>query len=499
MAGPYVIGVDGGTESLRAGVFDVAGQPLAFAASRYDTRFPKPGWAEQEPEDWWQAIGKAVRQAVAEAGVKPSEVVAMAVDTTCCSVVALDGTGKPLRPALIWMDLRSAAEAEAVASCGDPALAVNGGGQGPVSAEWMVPKATWLARHEPATFEGAVTICEYQDYMNLRLTGRRVASINNVAVRWHYLAERGGFQPSLLAKLGVEALIDKWPQEVLALGEVIGGLTSDAAEHLGLPPGLPVAQGGADAFIAMIGLGVVRPGKMAFITGSSHLHLGLSKTAFHGPGIWGTYADAVMPGLHVVEGGQTSTGSVVAWFHRLLGGSADYEVLNKEAAALPPGADGLIVQDHFQGNRTPHTDAGSRGAFAGLSLKHGRGHLFRAILESIAFGTELILETQRANGYQPEELVIAGGATRSDLWMQIHADVSNLPLTVTRVPDAPALGSAILAAVAAGSFSSIEEAAGAMVQVERQIEPDAARHGQYREPYEAYKRLYPALKGALQP
>jgi len=157
------------------------------------------------------------------------------------------------------------------------------------------------------------------------------------------------------------------------------------------------------------------------------------------------------------------------------------------------------VQEHFQGNRTPHTDPRSRGAFVGLSLNHTRGHLFRAVLEGIAFGSELILETMRANGYRPEEIVIAGGATRSDLWMQIHADVSNVPLTLTRVADAPALGSAILAAVAAGAYATIEEAAGRMVAVARRIEPSARGHDAYREAYGAYKRAYAALATITHP
>ncbi|MCC7273543.1 MAG: carbohydrate kinase [Alphaproteobacteria bacterium] len=487
------MGVDGGTESLRAGVFDLTGRPLAFAATEYPTAFPAPGRAEQDPRDWWRAIGRSVRRAVAQAGIAPADVAALAVDTTCCSVVALDRDGEPVRPSLIWMDVRAADEAAALVATGDAALAVNSGGAGPVSAEWMIPKALWLARHEPASFAAAATICEYQDYLNLHLTGRRVASINNVAARWHYRADAGGWPLSLLAALRLDALAGKWPQEVVRLGEVVGGLTARAADHLGLPAGLPVAQGGADAFIAMIGLGVVRPGRMAFITGSSHLHLGLTAAPFHGRGIWGTYADALLPGLHTVEGGQTSTGSVVAWLKRLFGDGVGYDDLNREAAAIAPGSDGLVVQDHFQGNRTPHTDALSRGAFMGLSLTHGRGHLFRATLEGIAFGTELILETMRANAYRPDEIVVAGGATRSDLWLQIHADVSNLPLTLTRVTDAPALGSAILAAVAAGEFASIAEAAGAMVAVARRVEPQPAAHAAYRAPYEAYKRAYEAL------
>lgn len=488
-----VIGLDGGTEGVRAGVFDLAGRPLAFAAQPYATAFPRPSWAEQDPRDWWEAAGRAVREAVRSAGVEPGAVSALCADTTCCSVVALDRDGAPVRPALIWMDVRAAEEAALVLATGDAALALNSDGAGPVSAEWMIPKALWLARHERAHFDRAVTVCEYQDYMNLRMTGRRTASITNASVRWHYRAREGGYARAMVERLGIPELAEKWPAEVLPLGAVVGGLTAEAAAHFGLPVGLTVAQGGSDAEVAMIGLGVTAPGKLAFITGSSHLHLGLSAEPLHGRGIWGTYADAVIPGLHVVEGGQTSTGSVVNWLRRIVGTDWSYDALNAEAATLPPGSEGVLVQDHFQGNRTPHTDALSRGAITGLTLAHGRAHLFRAAMEGVAFGTELIFETMRASGYQPDEIVICGGATRSDLWMQIHADVCGRPLSVTQVAEAPALGSAILAATAAGYYPSIQEAAAAMVTVVRRIEPDVKASARYRPIYERYKRAYHAL------
>src|SRR5262245_34410714 len=331
MAERYVLGADGGTESLRAGVFDLQGRPRALAPSAYSTVFPQPGWAEQSPADWWRALGLAVRQAVHDAKVRPEEVAALAVDTTCCSVVALDDAGTPLRPALIWMDVRAGDTAAEVAASGDPALEVNGAGAGPVSAEWMVPKALWLQRHERALFDRAAYVCEFQDYINYHLTGRMAASICNASVRWHYNSRRGGYQPSLLRRLGLEALREKWPRDVLPLGEVIGGLTVAAAEHLGLPQGLPVAQGGADAFIAMLGLGVVRPGRVALITGSSHLQLGVSDKPLHGKGIRGTYPDAVIPDRHIVDVRTTSPAHLVNWLKRLLPDSISYEKLNAEA------------------------------------------------------------------------------------------------------------------------------------------------------------------------
>src|SRR5690606_10230584 len=174
-----------------------------------------------------------------------------------------------------------------------------------------------------------------------------------------------------------------------------------------------------------------------FVTGSSHLHLGLSERNFHAKGLWGTYPNAVIPGLAALEGGQTSTGSIINWIRGMLGPeAADYEVLNAKAAALPPGSEGLMVLEHFQGNRTPHTDANSRGVMMGLTLRHGPEHIFRAVMEAVAFGSELIFETMRDVGFEPEHVVMAGGATRSPLFMQIQADVSGMPIHLTEVADA---------------------------------------------------------------
>jgi ribulokinase len=486
-----VIGIDGGTESLRAFVFDARGRPLGSGTGAYDTDIPKPGRAEQDPAAWWRALGEAVPAALQDAGVDKAEVRGIGLDTTSCTVVALDADGRALRPAIIWMDVRAAAEADAVLATGAQELRLNGGGHGPVSAEWMLPKALWLKRHEPETFDQAQTICEYQDYLIRHLTGRRVASRNNVAMRWHHAPDR---PDGLLAALCLEELAAKWPDEIVPPGANVGGLTDAAAAHVGLAPGTPVAQGGADAFIGMIGLGVKDPGQLALVTGSSHLQLGVADRALHGPGIWGSYADAVYPGRHVVEGGQTSTGSIVAWFKRTFAPDADYDTLNREAAALPPGSEGVLVLDHFQGNRCPHTDPLSRGAVAGLSLGHGRGHLFRAIMEGVCFGTEAVLRTMRAAGFDSSEVVIAGGATRSPVWLQMHADVTGLPVHLPHVADAPSLGSAVLAAVAGGLYPELDTAVPAMTAVERTIQPDPEAHKRYAELYARYAELYPALK-----
>jgi ribulokinase len=475
-------------------VFDLRGRSLGSGVAAYATAFPAPARAEQEPRDWWRALGEAVRGAVHDAGVAARDVVAMALDTTSCTVVLLDADGEPLRPALLWMDVRAADEAAAVLRTGDPALALNGAGAGPVSAEWMLPKALWLKRHERALYDRAATVCEYQDFLVRRLTGRSVASLTTASIRWHYRNRDGGWPDSLLRALDLADLRHKWPAEVVAPGTVIGPLTRQAASHLGLAPSTRVVQGGADAFIGTIGLAVSQPGQAALVTGSSHLQLAVTAEPVHARGLWGSYADAVYAGRHVLEGGQNATGSMIAWLRRFIGTDADLASLNQEAARIAPGSDGLVVLDHFQGNRTPHTDAHSRGALVGLSLSHTRAHVFRAMIESISLGTRTILDAMAAAGVSVREMTVGGGAVRSPLWLQIHADTANVPVRVAAFADAPVLGCAVLAAAGAGEFDDIDAGIGAMVRVDRVIEPDAANAARYAELLDRYVSLYPTLK-----
>ncbi len=490
----YFLTADGGTESIRARVYDLSGTCLASAAVPYETKFSSGARAEQNPEDWWSSFVLAARKAISDSAIDPVAIEAITLATTSCTVVALDVDGKPLRPSIIWMDVRASAEADAVLATGDDALLANGGGRGPVSAEWMIPKALWIARNEPESFAKAETICEYQDFMTLRLTGEKAASLNNVSLRWHYSTDRGGFPITLLEKLGLEALLQKWPSRVVAPGEVIANLSSSAAAELGLSQKVKVVQGGADALIGMIGLGVAKPGQLALITGSSHLQFGVSDKPLHAAGIWGSYPDMVYPKRYIIEGGQTSTGSVIAWLGRMMNGTMDMEELNRKAATLEPGADGLLVQDHFQGNRTPYTDALSRGAIVGLTLAHEPHHVFRAIMEGISFGTRAILDAMADAGYRGQEITVGGGASASPLWLQIHADTAGLPVCVPQSRDAPSVGAAVLAAHGAGHFGSIDDGIAAMVKPGTRIDPRPREAAIYNEIYQQYRALYPALK-----
>lgn len=488
-----VIGIDGGTESIRVHIFALDGTCLGSAAAPYPTHYPQPGWAEQSPSDWWAALGVAMHAALDAAAIPPDSVLALSLATTSCTLAMLDEQGEALAPALLWMDIRAAEAAERVRDARDALPETRRNRHGPVSAEWMLPKVLWLKEHAPDLYRRSATICEYQDWMVLRLTGRLVGSVNTASIRWHYDTEIGGVPHDLLSALDLDDLAEKWPSEVLRPGEVVGTLTSKAAVHLGLPASVKVVQGGADAFIGMIGAGVHQPGQVALISGSSHLQLAVSATRRNIPGLWGSYADGVYPARHIVEGGQSSSGSMIAWLARLIGRSADLQRLNEEAETLPPGSDGLMILDHFQGGRSPRTDATSRGAIVGLSLAHTQAHLFRAAIEAVCLGTVAVLETMRAHGLPVRDMTIVGGATRSPLWLQIHADTSGLPLHVPSVTDGPGIGAAILAACGAGCFPDIDAGIAGMVRIARTIEPDVGRHQIYRNLFADYFSLYPAL------
>lgn len=507
-----VVSVDVGTESVRAGVFDASGTLLGTsAASPHETTYPQPGWAEQSADAWWTGMGAAVRGAIADARCDPASIRCLCLATTSCTVLALDLAGRPLRPALLWMDARSAPEAAEILAlgAGDPALSV--GGTGPLSAEWMLPKARWLKGNEPHVWAVAATICECQDWLNFMCTGAMVAGGCNVATRWHcdgvealQPGSEGGFggQPtSLLRRVGLEDLAAKWPARCVAMGACIGPVTAEACAHLGLAPGVLLVQGGADAFVGLLGLGVVgapHQTDIGLVTGSSHLQLAVTQLlpgARPRPaaGCWGWYRGAPLPFLAMAEGGQSSTGAALQWARRLFGGSL--RELDDEAAALPVGAEGCLALETLQGARTPATDPLARGALLGLSLQHTRAHAWRALLEAVCMGTRAALDAlASALGRPPAALCVSGGVTRSPLWLQMHADATGLPVLVGQTNEAPLLGGAVLGIAHAEYGGDVRAAVEAMVRVARRVEPRPAEAAQYDALYlAAYRHAQPTL------
>jgi FGGY-family pentulose kinase len=497
---PLLLGLDVGTQSLRAALVDVMGTTVAFGVAPIETVYPRPGWAEQRPLEWWSAAAQAVRGALAQAAVAPDRIVAVGLDCTACTVVAADASGEPLRPALLWMDQRASKEAEEISRTGDPVLRYV---SGRVSPEWMLPKALWLKRHEPHRYERAARLIECTDWMMFRLTGDWTLSLNHVAVKWNYARPDGGWPTSLLHEVGLTDLPGKWPDRIVPLGRGDARLSQRAAADLGLRPGIPVAQGGIDAYLGMLGLGATQDGDIAVIVGSSTCHLAQSRQGVFGSGAAGCYPDATVEGLYTLEAGQTATGSILDWYRRHFAGSQEaeaqsrgvavFQVLDEKASLVAPGAQGLVVRDDWHGNRSPFKNPQARGAITGLSLAHGPGHIVRAIYEATALGTRHILDDAVAHGLSVERIFLGGGGARSPLWLQIHADILKKPVHLARDSETCALGSAMAAALAAGIYADFSDAARAMVAIEKLVEPNPANYGVYDDLFNSYVDLYSRL------
>lgn len=501
MTTPLYLGLDIGTQSVRAVLFDDKGTRRGMGTAPLVTNYPHPSWAEQQPLEWWKGLEAAVPEALKQANATAEDVVAIGLDSTACTVLAVDAVGMPIRPALLWMDQRSHAEAQLLTHTKDPSLRWVSDN---VSPEWMLPKALWLKRNEPDSYHAARHVVECTDWLMYQLTGNWTLSLNHVAVKWNYVAPEGGWSRTMLQQVGLEDLPDKWPHTVVPYGAGEGKLSDQAAQALGLKPGTPVAQGGIDAYAGMIGLGAIAPGKLAMIMGSSTCHLVNADQPLLGTGMLGCYADAIRPGLYTLEGGQTATGSIVNWYREHFAGNEEreatkqgctvFDVLDAKAAKVAPGCEGLLCLDHWQGARTPLKDPLSRGTWWGLTLSHGPGHLLRSIYEGTAYGTKAILDDLASHGLTISQLIAGGGGVKSRLWLQIHADVCGVPLSIPAETEACALGSAIIAAVHAGRFATLEDAAQSMVRLEAVIEPNGQNAGVYGEGYERYGKLYGALR-----
>jgi FGGY-family pentulose kinase len=493
----YLLGIDLGTQGVRCVLFDLDGHPAATAARPYATAHPQPMWAEQDPQAWWHATLAALRETVHAAGVPPEAIRALSYDCASCSVVALDDAGQPLRPALLWMDERAHEEAAALTALGSPHFRYCGGS---LSPQWMLPKALWLKRREPETYARAAWLVEATALLTHRLTGRWTASQDSATTKWNYVRALGGWPLEVLTEAGLGDLPGKWPGRVLPVGSVVGPLDRAVAAATGLTPATLVAQGGVDAHAGMIGLGAIEPGDLALIVGSSTCHMALTSTPIFAD-IWGPYPDAVATDTFLLEGGQTATGSIVQWLLGLDGSAADARdrasllaALEAEACRLPPGADGLLVLDHFQGNRTPHKDPHARGAFIGLTLGHSRAHLLRGVYDGVAFGTRQVLENMADHGFELRRLFAGGGGARSALWMQIHADVLDRPIHLAESPEPMALGAAIWGGLAAGCFRDHREAIARMVRVRDVVRPRAAPRAAYDFYYTQYLDAYRCLR-----
>lgn len=488
------MGIDIGTQSVRCGVVDGNGYFLAVHEESYRTLYPRPGYAEQVPGDWIKSLESAVLRCRKDLGGEQfAFITGISVCATSSTVVPVKD-GQPLSNALLWMDNRASEEAKRINSAGHEILRHCGG---EASVEWLVPKMMWIRNNEGDVFRGADRIVEAQDFINHYLTGIWTASVSQAVCKAHYVEARGGFNAEFFDAIGFPEFFDKANTTVLKQGEALGPVRQELVKRLGFPENAVVYQGGIDAHVNMIGLGVCKSGEAGVVMGTSFVQLALTERPAFGKGIWGPYKDAVVPGAYCLEGGQVSAGSIIKWFFRecSVTGENPYERLGNEASAIPRGSDGLLTLDFFQGNRTPYKDPAARGAFYGLTLAHTKLHLYRSILEGIAFGMRNVLDSMEAGAASIKQWRGCGGGTQNKLWLRIIADVTGRPIALTRDSgNAGILGAAICAATGSGACKHFEAACAAMTKVTGLVEPDMAGHEAYEVYYRNYLRLYQSTK-----
>ncbi len=504
----YFMGIDMGTGSVRAAIFDEHGTNMAYDVQSYDSIFPKSGWAEQDDKGWWDAIKAAVPNCIKKSGVDPDDILGVACDGTSSTTILLDKDGNTVRTPILWCDVRSAKEAESITELAKDCDAIKFYKSG-VPAESLIPKCMWVKKHEPENWEKTVTIFELTSWIHWKLSGRKTTNMSVAAFRWLYDDKNGGYPKDLYEAIGLSDIIDKFPKDVLKTGTPIGPVDPAIAKELGLSEKTIVVEGTLDAVACMCGVGSVKAGGMALIGGTSSCLFGLTETDFHEPGVNGTYPNLLYDGTSLVEGGQACTGGILTWFrNNLIPGSWTeeaekrgmniYDYITEKAKTVPIGCNGLVMIDYFQGNRAPYSDSNARGIFWGLSLSSTTEYIARAVYEGVAYGANHCILAMKDAGYQVKEIFACGGLAESDFWMQMHADIIGIPMYTTKESQsAGCLGNSMIVAVGCGVYKDLQEAASKMVQIDKEFLPNMENHKEYKFYMDRYIDTWPLMKDLI--
>ena len=484
-----LIGLDIGSSGARAIAISAEdGALVAEASEALAVSRPRPGWTEQDPDLWWDAARRTLRAVAAE--VSGQELLGLGLTGQMHGSVFLDEADEVLRPALLWNDQRTAAQAAAMEErigrdrlieiCGNPAI-----------TGFQAPKVLWLRDEEPEHYERVRTVLLPKDHLRLRLTGEKATDASDAS---------GTLLLDLAARDWSDELLDAldlpraWFPTVVEGTEQTGGLLASVAEELGLPAGLPVAAGGGDNAAAAVGLGLVREGVVSSSIGTSGVVFAHRDEVTVDPGGRVHACCHAFPGAYHLMGVTLSAGAALTWWHDVAGSGDDLDVLVAEAAEVPPGARGLLFAPYLAGERSPHVDPTARGAFVGLTAGHGRGELTRAVLEGVALSLRDGLDVMRSIGVDVDEVRAVGGGGRSELWRQVQADVYGTTVRRTEVEEGPAFGAALLAGVASGTYADVHEAVERVRLREGAEQPDPARAARYDELSAIYGGIYGALR-----
>ncbi|MEX1172321.1 MAG: FGGY-family carbohydrate kinase [Chloroflexota bacterium] len=477
-----ILGIDLGTTEVKAGLVALDGRLVAIARAGYGLEVGHgPGWAEQDPGAWWSAVVSAVRALhrsdVGTLGSGSPHIVAIGVDGHGPTLVPVDDRGEATRPAITFLDARSAAEAAEL----EAATGVLGWALGPL------PAALWMERHEPVAAAATRWYLTTWEWLAFRLTGEALAPL---------VPDQAVPDPDVVSRVTGLHLERRPPTG--PIGAITGTLTGAAADALGLRPGIPVASGTNDAFTSYLGAGLLDPGD-AYDPGGSAGGFGVYwHEAVQVPGAFVT--PAPLAGRFSVGAAMAATGRALDWFRDdVIDGATTTEQLIAEAAATPPGADGLVFLPYLAGERSPIWDPGATGVLAGLTLAHGRGHITRAILEASALAIRHVATPMLAAGVTVTAMRACGGPARSHAWNQVKADVTGFRVLVPEVLETAVLGSAILAAVALAARPDLPAAIRSMTSIRHELLPRPEFAEVYERTYGVYTALYPAIRPVLRP
>ncbi len=496
-----LLGLDVGTTSVKAGLFDGTGRQLAAGVREYRISHPAPDRAELDPETYWTATGAAVREVLASAGVEPGRVAAIAVSSQGETVIPVDAAGRPLGPALVWLDNRSAAEARELSARFDDATVYDHTGVPAMAPTWSACKILWWRRNEPALFAATERFLLVEDFILHRLTGRFVTDGSVQCTTLLYDIREHGWWGPLLEAVGIGP--ERLP-ELVAPGSVVGTLAPGAATALGLPPTVRVVAGGMDQGAGAIGVGNIESGIVSESTGGAlTLQASIERHGGDPAGQTPVYVHSA-PGLYLYCPVCPTGGMALTWFRDQFGaeevaraagtGRSAYDLLADLAAGVAPGAEGLTMLPHLAGAFSPEYVAEAKGVFYGFTLHHGKPHFVRAVLEAIAFMLRRNLELLAAAGAPATEVRSHGGGARSALWNQVKADACGLPVVTLEGEDAAVRGDAMLAGVAAGVFPDLAAAGAVMTVLRDRYEPDPATRAAYQDAYARYLQLFDALR-----